>query len=42
MKIMFRDDFAWGVASSAYQVEGGETNDGRGKNIWDVFGAYDT
>ena len=34
---MFRDDFVWGVASSAYQVEGRDTEDGRGKNIWDNF-----
>lgn len=34
---MFRDDFAWGVASSAYQIEGTDANDGRGKCIWDTF-----
>ena len=34
---MFRDDFAWGVASSAYQVEGRDPEDGCGKNIWDTF-----
>lgn len=34
---MFRDDFVWGVASSAYQIEGREENDGCGKNIWDTF-----
>lgn len=34
---MFRDDFVWGVASSAYQVEGREEGDGCGKNIWDTF-----
>ena len=34
---MFRDDFAWGVASSAYQIEGTDVNDGRGKCIWDAF-----
>ena len=34
---MFRDDFAWGVASSAYQTEGTDVNDGRGKCIWDAF-----
>lgn len=28
---MFRDDFVWGVASSSYQVEGTDANDGRGK-----------
>lgn len=34
---MFRDDFIWGVASSAYQVEGTDLEDGRGKNVWDTF-----
>ena len=34
---MFLDDFVWGVASSSYQVEGTDANDGRGKNVWDAF-----
>lgn len=34
---MFRDDFVWGVASSAYQVEGRDAQDGAGKSIWDTF-----
>ena len=34
---MFRDDFVWGVAASAYQVEGTEAGDGRGKCVWDTF-----
>ena len=34
---MFRKDFVWGAASSAYQTEGGDENDGRGKNVWDTF-----
>lgn len=34
---MFRDDFVWGVASSAYQVEGTDENDDRGKTVWDMF-----
>lgn len=34
---MFRDDFVWGVASSAYQVEGSDPADGRGKTVWDKF-----
>lgn len=34
---MFRDDFVWGVASSSYQVEGRDAQDGAGKCIWDVF-----
>jgi len=33
----FRDDFKWGVATSSYQIEGGNLKDGRGKNIWDDF-----
>ncbi|MCM1386374.1 MAG: GH1 family beta-glucosidase [Bacillus sp. (in: Bacteria)] len=34
---MFRDDFVWGVASSAYQIEGRDADDGYGKMIWDTF-----
>ncbi len=34
---MFRDDFVWGVASSAYQVEGRDPQDGAGRMIWDTF-----
>ena len=34
---MFRDDFVWGVASSAYQIEGYDEKDGAGKCIWDTF-----
>jgi beta-glucosidase len=34
---MFRDDFVWGVASSAYQIEGRDANDGAGAMIWDKF-----
>ena len=34
---MFRDDFVWGVASSAYQIEGKEAGDGAGRMIWDAF-----
>lgn len=34
---MFRDDFVWGVASSAYQIEGKDPDDGAGRMIWDAF-----
>lgn len=34
---MFPKDFVWGVASSAYQIEGRDKNDGAGECIWDNF-----
>ena len=33
----FGNDFAWGVASSAYQIEGYPTLDGGGESVWDAF-----
>lgn len=38
---MFRDDFVWGVASSACQVEGRDPEDGAGATIWDTFAEGD-
>lgn len=33
----FRQDFVWGAATAAYQIEGAYNSDGKGENIWDVF-----
>jgi beta-glucosidase len=33
----FPKDFAWGVATASYQVEGAAAEDGKGPSVWDVF-----
>jgi beta-glucosidase len=32
-------DFTWGAATAAYQIEGAVNEDGRGRSIWDTFSA---
>jgi len=36
-RLVFPEDFVWGVATASYQVEGAVNEGGRGECIWDTF-----
>jgi beta-glucosidase len=37
--VFFPEDWVWGAATSAYQIEGAAQSSGRGLSIWDTFSA---
>jgi len=37
VSLTFPDNFLWGTATAAFQVEGAAAEDGKGPSIWDVF-----
>lgn len=36
-RVLFPDNWAWGAATAAYQIEGAVREGGRGVSIWDTF-----
>jgi beta-glucosidase len=36
-RLVFPEEFLWGAATAAYQVEGAATEDGRSASIWDTW-----